>query len=662
MLSVRQARFTVVLVASACAAAAAGDTYTPAERRHWAFQPRSHPSPPTFSAPADRQWVQNPIDAFVLAQLRGAGLKPAPAADRRTLIRRVYFDLTGLPPAPEEVERFVSDRSADTWPRLVDRLLDSQQYAERWARHWLDVVRFAESDGFEYDTHRAEAWRYRDYVIRSIRDDKPYDRFLREQLAGDEIDPKDEEMLVAAGFHRLGGFRKNAGNQDAAYNRNEVLVEMTNVIGSGMLGITLGCARCHDHKFDPIRQRDYYRIQAFFATTFQKDLPRYTPEQQAEWKKKTDPLEAELKALRAKLKPGAPDSAALVQQIAQMESELPPPLPVLQTVEDLPAQYTPVHVLGRGNSANAGDEVGMRPPGVLLPDASPEWPRETPTPRLALARWITDESNPLTARVMVNRIWQNHFGAGIVTTTNDFGRMGTRPSHPELLDWLANQFVESGFRMKPLHRLILLSSTYRQDYLSQTPPPAAEADPDDRLFWRFPRRRLSAEELRDAMLAVSGRLNPQMGGPSVIVPIDPAVVKLIYNPTQWKPDADPKQYDRRSIYLFQKRNLRLPFMEVFDSPDLILSCARRDQSTHAPQALELLNGEFSNAMAAALAERVAREAGPVHERQVARLFHLALGRDPVPAEQIAAVRYLKDGPLSELALGIFLSNDFLYAR
>ena len=662
MLRVRKFRFTIIVLAAACIAAAAGDTYTAAERRHWAFQPRAHPSPPTFSSAADRAWVRNPIDAFILAQLRKAGLKPAPAAGRRTLVRRVYFDLTGLPPDPDIVERFVSDRSPDAWPRLIDRLLDSPQYAERWARHWLDVVRFAESDGFEYDTHRAEAWRFRDYVIRSIREDKPYNDFLREQLAGDEIDPNNEEMLVAAGFHRLGALRKNAGNQDAAYNRNEILVEMTNVIGSGLLGMTLGCARCHDHKFDPIRQRDYYRMQAFFASTVHKDIPRYTPEQQAEWKRKNDPIEAELKALRARLKPGVAGREIIEMQIAQKEAELLPPLPVLQTVEDVGSKYTPVHILARGNSANPGDEVGMRPPGVLLPEGAPEWPREAAAPRLALANWITGPDNPLTARVMVNRIWQNHFGAGLVATANDFGRMGTRPSHPELLDWLANEFVEGGFRMKPLHRMILLSSTYQQDYISSAPAEAAEADPEDRLLWRFPRRRLSAEELRDAMLAVSGRLNPTMGGPSVIVPIEPALVKLIYNPAQWKPGDDARQYDRRAIYLFQKRNLRLPFMEVFDSPDLLLSCARRDQSTHAPQALELLNGEFSNAMAAALASRVTREAGPAHDRQVTRLFQRALARDPITAERSAALRYLKDGPLSELALAVLLGNDFLYVR
>jgi hypothetical protein len=500
-------------------------------------------------------------------------------------------------------------------------------------------VRFAESDGFEYDTHRSEAWRYRDYVVRSIRDDKPYDQFLREQLAGDEIDPKNQEMLVAAGFHRLGPLRKNAGNQDAAYNRNEILVEMTNVIGSGVLGVTLGCARCHDHKFDPIRQKDYYRMQAFFSHTVHRDIPMSTGDEQAAWKKHNDPIEAELKALRARLKPLAPDREELEAKIAQRESELLPPLPVLNTVEDKPAAIA-VHVLARGDSSQPGDLVGMRPLGVLLPDGAPEWPDNASSPRLALAKWITDPANPLTARVMVNRIWQHHFGQGIVATPNDFGRMGTRPSNPELLDWLANQFVENGWHMKPLHRAILMSEAYRSS--------------------SFPRRRLSAEELRDAMLAVSGRLNPQAGGPSVIVPIEPALVKLLYNPAQWRPDADPKQYDRRSIYLFVKRNMRLPFLEVFDSPDTLLSCARREQSTHAPQALELMNGEFSNAMARAFAERVAREAGADRGKQVERAFTLALGRPPTPVERKAALRYLQDGPLSEFALSLFLVNDFLY--
>jgi hypothetical protein len=649
-------RLAVVLLGLGCCWAA--ETYTAAERRHWAFQPRGNPAVPEKASP----WVHSPIDAFVLARLEKAGLKPAPPASRETLIRRVYFDLTGLPPAPEEVDRFVSDRSPDAWPRLVDRLLDSPAYAERWAQHWLDVVRFAESDGFEYDTHRSDAWRYRDYVIRSIREDKPYDQFLREQLAGDEIDPQSREMQVAAGFHRLGPLRKNAGNQDAAYNRNEILVEMTNVIGSAFLGMTLGCARCHDHKFDPIRQSDYYRMQAFFATTQHKDIPLASAEQQAEWKKKTDAIQAEVKALQRKLKE-TPGDTDLQKQIEQKEGQLPTPLPVLQTVEDDAAKFIPVHVLARGDASRPGDRVGMRPPGILLPEDAPEWNDQMPSPRLALAKWITDPANPLMARVMVNRIWQQHFGAGIVSTPNDFGRMGTRPSHPELLDWLANRFVEGGFRMKPLHRMILTSSVYQEDFLAEAPAGAKDADPEDRLLWRYPRRRLSAEELRDAMLAVSGRLNRQEGGPSVIVPIDPALVTLMYNPKQWVVNADARQFDRRSIYLFHKRNMRLPFLEVFDAPDTLLSCARRDESTHAPQGLELLNGEFSNAMARALAERVLKEVGSQPAMQVDRAYLLALGRAPNAAERKAAVRYLAEGgPLSEVALAVLLVNDFLYVN
>jgi Protein of unknown function (DUF1553)/Protein of unknown function (DUF1549) len=658
--------FALAAVSCFCAiAAGTGETYSAAERRHWAFQPRIRPEIPSFSLTSDRRWVHNPVDAFILARLQKEGLKPAPPASRRTLIRRAYFDLTGLPPTPEQIERFVNDRAPDAWQRLVDRLLDSPAYAERWAQHWLDVVRFAESDGFEYDTHRSDTWRYRDYVIRSIREDKPYNQFLLEQLAGDEMDPKNQEMQVAAGFHRLGPLRKNAGNQDAAYNRNEVLVEMTNVIGSAMLGVTLGCARCHDHKFDPIRQKDYYRMQAFFATTYQKDIPLSTAEQQAAWKKKSAPIEAEIKSLQAKQKAvgGGPEGIELEKQIEEKEAEKPLPLPVLQTVEENPAQYTVVHVLARGDSSRTGDEVHMRPLGVLLPDDTPEWDDKTPAPRWALAKWITDPANPLTARVMVNRIWQHHFGAGIVATANDFGRMGERPSHPELLDWLANQFVESGFHMKPLHRIILLSSTYQQDYLAEAPASAKEKDPGDKLLWRFPRRRLSAEELRDAMLAVSGRLNRQEGGPSVIVPIEADLVKLIYNPAQWRVDPDANQFNRRSIYLFHKRNMRLPFLEVFDSPDTLLSCPRREESTHAPQALELLNGEFSNAMARALADRVASEVGAAPEQRVDETFRVALGREPNPAEKKAALRYLEDrGPLSEFALAVFLMNDFLYVN
>jgi len=671
----RQVRKSVLLLAIlgvSVLLAASDPSYTAAERHYWAFQPRSAPAPPDFVLPSDRTWASQShspaIDSFILASLEAAGLKPAPPASRRTLIRRVYYDLTGLPPSPEAVEQFVRDPAPDAWAKLVDRLLDTPEYAERSAQHWLDVVRYAESDGYEYDTHRSDLWRYRDYVIRSFAQDKPYDRFLGEQLAGDEmttgtVSPQDDELLIASSFHRLGALRKNAGNQDAAYNRNEVLVEMTNVIGSGFLGITLGCARCHDHKFDPIRQKDYYRMQAFFATTKQKDIPMYKPEDDARWKQKKSAIEAEMAKLK-KLLPqtDGPERAAIEKQLQEKELELPEPLPALNVVQDEPGQVIPVHVLARGNSDAPQAKVGARVLGVLLPEDAPELADDTPKPRLALANWIADPNNPLTARVMVNRIWQHHFARGIVATPNDFGRMGSRPSHPELLDWLANQFVSGGFRIKPIHRMILLSNTYQQDYLPVMPDIAKEKDPEDKLLWRFPRRRLDAEELRDAILSVSGRYNPQKGGPSVIVPIEPELVHLIYKPSQWSVNSDPSQFYRRSIYLFEKRNLRLPFLEVFDSPDRLLTCARREASTHAPQALELMNGAFTREMSEAFAQRLRADAGLSAARQVDRAFHLAVGRPPTLVEREKAVWFLKTNPPSEFALAMFLINDFLYVN
>jgi len=640
----------------------ASEKYTAAERRHWAFQKRANPEAPLFTAAADRAWVRNPIDAFVLARLRKSGLRPAPLADRRTLIRRVYFDLTGLPPAPADVEAFANDRSPAAWENLVDRVLASPRYGERWAQHWLDVVRFAESDGFEYDTHRPDAWRYRDYVIQSFNEDKPYDRFLREQLAGDELDPANQEMLVAAGLQRLGALRKNAGNQEVASSRNEVLTEMTNIVGSGMLGVTLGCARCHDHKFDPIRQKDYYRIQAYFAAAQEKEIPLAGAEEQKAWKERKEAVEGEVKKLRASMRGLRGDARTQMEKkVKEVEERMPDPLPAMFTIANDFEKASPIHLLARGDYAHKGERVGMRPLGVLLADGAPELPASTKAPRAELAGWITEPQNPLTARVMVNRLWHYHFGRGIVATPNDFGRMGSRPSHAELLDWLATQFVENGWRMKPIHRLILMSSTYRQS--SQTPlaDAAAQKDPDNALLWKFSRRRLEAEEIRDAALAVAGRLNAKAGGPSVIVPVDPELVNLLYKPSQWAITKDATEHDRRSVYLIYKRNLRLPMLEVFDAPDLQTSCARRESSTHAPQALELMNGDFNNEMARALAARLDREASGA-DAQVDLAYRLAAGRAPTAQEKRAAVEFLKTQPLREFALAMLNLNAFLYVN
>jgi len=641
---------------------AASEEYTAAERRHWAFQPVVRPQAPAFTLAADKTWARNPVDAFVLARLQKEGLRPAPAATRATWLRRVYYDLIGLPPSPEQIKAFESDRSAGAFEKVVERLLESPRYGERWAQHWLDVVRFAETDGFEYDTHRPDAWRYRDYVIRSIQEDKPYNQFITEQLAGDEMDAADQTLRVASGFQRLGPLRKNAGNQEVASSRNEVLTEMTNAVGSALLGVTLGCARCHDHKFDPIRHTDYYRMQAYFAAVHDQDVTVATNEEKASWEAAKKAIEAEIEDLRKQMKSLKGEERGRMQQrIRNAQERMPGPLPALYSVHNDFEKASSIHVLARGEYQNKGQRMGMRPLGVLLPDGAAELEPGVKAPRTQLARWIASESNPLTARVMVNRIWQYHFGRGIVATPNDFGRMGGRPSHPQLLDWLASRFVEEGWRMKPLHRMIVLSNTYRQTSASPQEAVAMEKDAGNAWLWKFNRYRLDAEQLRDSMLAVSARIQLKMGGPSVIVPADEELVNLLYKPAQWAVTADGAEHDRRSVYLIHKRNLRLPMMEVFDAPDFQTSCARRESSTHAPQALELLNGAFASEMAKALAARLDREAATT-AAQVDLAYRLAAGRAPSAKEKQLGVEFLRNQPLREFALAVLNLNAFLYVN
>ncbi|HLK69417.1 MAG TPA: DUF1549 and DUF1553 domain-containing protein [Bryobacteraceae bacterium] len=642
-------------------------TYTAGERRHWAFQPRQDPPLPTFTDPAAKAWIQTPVDAFILAGLRRAGLKPAPAADRATLLRRITFDLTGLPPTPEEIDAFVRDKSANAWEKVVDRLLASQHYGEQWGRHWLDVVRFAESDGYEYDMHRPDAWRYRDYVVQSFNDDRPYNEFVKEQLAGDEMDAKNTEYLIASGFNRLGPLRKNAGNQDVASSHNEVLTEMTNIVGASFLGVTVGCARCHDHKFDPFRQSDYYRLQAHFAQTQPNDLVLASKEEQEAWKAKAAPIQQEQRRLQMQLR-RAPDGekAKIETDLDALDDKMPAPLASIYSVQDDPAKASPIQVLFHGDYLNPTAKVGVRPLGILVPEGTPEEPIDTDHPRLKLAEWIVDPANPLTARVMVNRIWQGHFGRGIVASANDFGRMGSRPSHPELLDWLATRFIEAGWKMKPIHRMILLSSAYRESSISPIEKLAEEKDSDNALLWKFTHQRLEAEEIRDAMLAVSGRLNMKAGGPSFMVPIDPELVLMLKRPQYWVATRDKTEYDRRTLYMIYKRNLRLPFEEVFDAPDTLLSCARREQSTHAPQALEMLNGQTSNDLAAAFAARLLKERATTPER-IDYAWRLAAGRLPTAGEKALAAKFLagdSDDPakVKEFALAVFNLNAFLYVN
>jgi mono/diheme cytochrome c family protein len=636
-----------------------GRAITAEQRAYWAFQPVRKPAIPEVKH-VNR--VRNPVDAFLLARLEKEGIEPAPEASKLDLIRRVSYDLTGLPPTPREIDEFLQDPSPDAYERLVDRTLASPRYGERWAQHWLDVVRFGESEGFEYDTPVGSLWRYRDYVIDSLNADKPYDRFVREQVAGDELDPGNRESLIAAGFHRLGPVRRNKGNQEVASSRNEVLTDRTDIIGAAFLGVTLGCARCHDHKFDPILQKDYYRLQAFMAATDANDISLATPQEEAGWKVRSEAIHQQIAPLRKQLKQAKEEERpALEEKIEALEDTLPPPLSGINTVKDL-SEPTRIHVLRRGEWDKKGDAVGMRFPTVLISDAVPELPLTTPNPRTGLASWLTDPNHPLTARVMVNRVWLHHFGTGLVKTPNDFGVNGEKASNPELLDYLASMFVENSWRLKPLHRILLLSGAYRQAYSTPHAARAQAKDPDNRWLWRFDRRRLSAEELRDSMLAASGRLNPAMGGPSVFVAVDPELVHALYKPIQWAVSREKEEQFRRSIYLVAKRNLRLPSMEVFDQPALSASCGRRECSTHAPQALELLNGHLSNQLAEAFAERLIREAGADPSARVDLAFRLAAGRLPSPDEKRLAAGFLEHHSLKEFTLALFNLNAFLYVN
>jgi hypothetical protein len=681
---------------------------TDRDRGHWAFQKPVHPVPPAVRNAA---WVRTPIDAFVLARLEAAGLAPAPPADRVTLLRRVTFDLTGLPPTPEDVAAFIADDRPDAYARVVERLLASPQHGERWAQHWLDVVRYAESNGYEADGDRPHAWRYRDYVVRAFNDDKPYSDFVREQLAGDEMargrDPRQNvELLVATGFNRCGPVHLVGGNTDPEINRQEVLTEMTTTVGAAFLGLTVGCARCHDHKFDPFSLADYYRLQAFFAASRPCEITVAGADERSEHQKRTQALEARLAPLRKQLAeleapyrarlteakragleqeyrealavPAAkrtpeqkkraehaqilikvtwdevvaaltPADArrrtALREQIHALEARKPPPVAHAWAIQD-EAKRPATHVLLRGDVKRKGPTLEPGFPRVLGDALGPPAASAgAPGSRLALADWLTRPDHPLTARVLVNRVWQHHFGKGLVATPNDFGIRGERPTHPKLLDWLACEFVAGGWSIKHVHRLVVLSNTYQQ--ASRLPPdaPARRLDPDNRLYGRMNRQRLDGEALRDAVLAVAGRLNPRLGGPMVRVPLEPEVYDLIF--TEGEPDGlwpvtpDALEHDRRSLYLFAKRNVRLPLLEAFDRPDTLSSCPVRPVSTFAPQALILLNGPLLQEQSRQFAGRLLREEGADVDRQIDRAYRLALGRPPRPAELQQARDFLK---------------------
>lgn len=644
------------------------DTATVVENSHWAYRPIKRPEVPMVASQAR---VITPIDAFLLKRLDSEGLGFAPKASREELARRVYFDLLGLPPTPEEIEAFVNDSSADAYEQLLDRLLASPHYGERWGRIWLDAVRYSDTAGFNADPLRPLAWKYRDYVIQAMNDDTPYNRFIAEQLAGDELYPDEERAWVATGFCRLMPDESNASDVELA--RQEILNDATSVVGSVILGQSFGCAQCHDHKFDPLTQKDFYRLQAFFAGIVPLENAEVDSgaerdafhKQEQAWMQNHKEAYVELHRLESAAYTKAygekrlrfpeivweayqifPDDrtafqrqmlffverqirgeikeekmlAAMVpeelerfkelrEELNRLDKERPRPSRELKAmvateVGELPSTY----VLEGGNYQRPDEEVQPGFPEVINATYETKEPTFQTSPlgtsgrRAALVKWLFDEKNPLTARVMVNRIWQGHFGKGIVENANDFGTQTAQPSHPELLDWLASEFTKptwegidgekKSWSIKRLHKLIMLSAAYRQS--SRGLPESAEvaaglkSDSLNRLYWRFPRKRLEAESLRDSMLAVSGSLNEKMFGS----PIHPSLPAVFGKPGSWPVTQDPGEQRRRSVYILAKRNMPYPLLSTFDLPDMHESCACRAKTTTGLQALFLLNSEL----------------------------------------------------------------------
>ena len=647
---------------------------TSEDRQWWAFQPIAKVNPP----PSAAGWGVNEIDRFILARLKTEGLQPAPRAEKAALLRRVYFDVTGLPPSPEEVDAFLADTTPDAYARVVDRLLASPRYGERWATHWLDLVRYAESDGYKADDYRPNAWRYRDYVIDAFNSDKPYDRFVQEQLAGDELWPDDPAARTATGY--LAHWIYEYNQRDAVGQRETILNDITDTTADAFLGLGLQCARCHDHKFDPILQKDYFRLQAFFAplqhaadvpvataaeragyaqklATWEAetaDLRRQLEELDAPYRKKIEeegikkfppetrgifdkpaaertPFEQQIAALIMKQveyawdekrfastvkEPAKSKRNALMTALKKFEADKPEPLPASLTVTDIGPVAPPVTIPKKTS-------LGEIAPGFLtLLQEGPAQinPVTTPTTgrRSALARWVTQAENPLTSRVMANRIWQSHFGRGLAVNTSDFGKLGEKPSHPELLDWLAGSLIENGWSLKKLHRLILTSATYTQSATSPIGTQATLKDPENRLLWRGSIRRLDAEQFRDAALATTGELKLRAGGPSA--------------------ESDEPV---RSIYQKVRRNRHDPVLEVFDQPERFVSNAERNVTTTSTQSLFMFNGKWAQERANVFASRL-RGGNPADSsRAVSDAYRLAFGRNATAAEQAGARTFIE---------------------
>ena len=656
------------------------DKPAPQRSKHWAFQPISRPAVPGVK----NAWVRNPIDSFILDKLQSRGWTAAPPASPRALLRRVYLDITGLPPTLAEQEAFLKDPAQ--FARLVDDLLARPAYGERWARHWLDVVRYAESNGYERDSVKPYAWRYRDYVIQSFNRDKPFDRFLVEQLAGDQLPDASADTFIATGYYRLGPWDDEPA--DPKEDRFDQLDDIVSTTSQAFLGLTLGCARCHNHKFEPLTARDYYSMVAIFnglerpqRGRKELDLPVGPRQQVAAARAKeriAEGLERKLDAIREPVRKRlsaegklpkdisanqldeflAPEqrseAGALRKQIEALRSDAPS-LSRGYYLEE-PGPPPPAYLLIRGKAATPGPEVSPAVPEVLAP-AQPQFPNLQR--RLALAQWLASPDNPLTARVIVNRVWQHHFGEGLVRTPSDFGVMGDKPAYPELLDWLTGWFIDHGWSIKQLTRLILSSNAYR---MSTTWNPAyGSQDPDDRLLWRMPYKRLEVEAIRDSMLAISGHLSTEMFGPSIYPEIPPAALEGSSDPDKiWKASSE-RDASRRTIYVFLKRSMIVPMLDVLDLCDTSHSAARRLNTSVATQALTLFNGDFVNTQARYLAERLRREAGVDAREQIDLAWRLALARPSKPAETSAMLDFLKRESLEEMCRVLFNLNEFVYA-
>ena len=669
----------------------------------WAFRKPVRPAAPSGA--------KNPIDAFIDQKLKAAGIAPAPEADRLTLLKRAGYDLLGLPPTKEQIDRFLNDKSADAWEHTVDLLLASPRYGEKWGRHWLDLARYGDTAGFEQDPYLLLAWRYRDYVIKSFNDDKPYDRFVKEQIAGDELYPTDPEARTGTGFYRVGVNRDMLFKVEDV-NLAEKRIDMVDTTGAVFLGLTVGCARCHDHKFDPIPQKDYYRIQAIFqpavsdrvfldynparnydiaenSRTFKlwqtsEEIQNIQRKYQGELReKKIAQLPADVQAAfhtpeekrskeqrilvddnTKKVGVGAGEMNAIMNQadkerldaiskrlLGMFSNYGPPPMSagIIDAGRDAPKTFIAI----RGNPDSPGDEVQPGFLSALGGGDIPEAPLHAASTfrRKALAEWVASPENPLFARVMVNRMWQFHFGSGLVKTPSDFGIRSGMPTHPELLDWLATEFVDRKWSVKSMNKLIMMSDAYKRG--SNAGADALAKDPANDLLSHMNRRRLEAEEIRDASLAVTGELSFKTGGLPVVPPLSrEEMFGMIGNPASaWSVTANAAEHNRRTIYMIVKRTFQQPMAQSFDGPDGVLTCPRRNESTTAPQSLELLNSSFTMDRAKALSAKVTT---------VDEAWRSVYGRAPSDEEKAAAEKFLMKSPMSELIRALLNTNEFLY--